>query len=73
MRISVTVKINSKKEIVEPISQNEYLVRVNAMPIEGQANTRVIELLAQYFNCAKSKIILISGKKSKKKLFEIQK
>lgn len=73
MRITVLVKPNSKKEAVEKISENEYVVRVNAIPADGKANARVIELLAQYFNCAKSKILMVVGSKSKKKIFDIQK
>lgn len=71
MKISVQVKPNSKKESVELQADGSYVVRVNAPPIEGKANDRVIELLAKFFKTAKSSIILVGGTKSKKKVFSI--
>lgn len=69
MKIRVVVKPNSKKEAVEQLPDGTYLVRVNAPPTEGKANKRVIELLAKHFGCAKSKITLLSGHKSKTKRY----
>ena len=70
MKISVSVKPNSKNESVEE-SEGVYLVRVNAPPTEGRANARVIELLALHLKKSKSSIRLLKGLKSKKKIFEI--
>lgn len=71
MRISVSVKPNSRKESVEELPDGSYLVRVNAPPTEGRANERVIELLAEHFKRPKSAIELRSGHKGKKKTFNI--
>ncbi len=71
MKISVSVKPNSKKEMVEKQEDGTYLVRVNAVPEDGKANKRVIELLAEHFNCAKSNIRLVAGSKAKKKIFQV--
>lgn len=71
MKITVQVKPNSRKEGVEDLPDGSYLVRVNAPPVEGKANERVIELLAEKFGIRKSAFTLRSGPKSKKKVFEI--
>lgn len=71
LKVSVTVKPNSKKESVTINPDGSLVVRVNAPPVDGAANERVIELLAEHFNRAKSKIELISGHQSKHKRFEI--
>lgn len=71
MKISVSVKPNSRVEKVEQAEDGHYLVRVNAPPTEGKANERVIELLSEYFKVPKSRIELASGGKSKKKVFKI--
>ena len=71
MKISVQVKPNSKKEIVEKLEDGSYLVRVNAPPVDGKANEKVIELLAKFFKIRKSAIELISGHRGKKKIFQI--
>ncbi|MGZ3690029.1 MAG: DUF167 domain-containing protein [Pseudobdellovibrio sp.] len=71
MKITVSVKPNSKMDKVEKINDTEYLVRVHAPPVDGKANERLIELLSKYFKRPKSCIELLSGTKSKKKIFEI--
>lgn len=71
MRIKVNVKPNAKKELVEQIDDTTFTVKVNRPPADGEANARVIELLAEHFNCAKSKIAIVAGFKSKNKVVEV--
>ena len=73
MRITVAVKPNSKKELVQEQEDGSFIVRVNALPVDGKANARVIELLAKYFDVSKSSIQLVSGPQSKKKIFSVDK
>ncbi|MGH1468362.1 MAG: DUF167 domain-containing protein [Bdellovibrionales bacterium] len=71
MKISIFVKPRSKKEAVEEQPDGTFVVRVNALPTNGQANKRAVELLAKHFNTPKSTVQLSSGGKSKHKIFEI--
>lgn len=71
MKVTVTVKPNSKKEGVEPQADGSLIVRVNTPPIDGKANKRVVELLCEHFQKPKSLIELVSGHKGKKKIFQI--
>lgn len=71
MKINVVVKTKSKKELVEKLPDGSFLVRVHAIPEDGQANKRVIELLADFLDRPKTSINLVSGHKSKKKIFEL--
>lgn len=71
MKISVSVKTNSKIESVEKQNDGSYVVRVNAPPVEGKANERIRELLAKHFDLPKSSIEIVSGLKGKKKVFKI--
>lgn len=71
MKISVTAKTKSKMEGVELLQDNTYIVRVNVPPIEGRANKRIIELLSEFLKVPKSQIELVSGVKSKHKIFKI--
>lgn len=72
MKVSVAVKPNSKKESVTQNEDGSLTVRVNAPPIDGKANQRVIELLAEHFNKPKFKIELVHGSAGKKKVFKIE-
>lgn len=71
MKISVIVHPNAKRERIEKDLLDTLHVYVNQPPLEGKANRASTEALANYFNTSKSKVNLISGAKSKYKIFEI--
>ncbi len=85
MKIVVKSKPNSREEKVQRVSQPalgfeqdtpdlvEYIVAVKELPIHGQANDAIVRALASYFKVPKSLIKLVSGKTSKRKVFEIDK
>jgi uncharacterized protein len=72
MKISVSVKPNSRVESVTQLEDGSYLVRANAPPVDGQANERVVELLSKHLKKPKSSFELVSGLRGKKKIFEIR-
>ena len=71
MKIAVNVVPNAKQADVLEESENNFRVKVDAPPKEGKANKRLIEILAQYFDVAKSKIKIVKGEKSRQKIVEI--
>ena len=72
MKISVKVNANEKRNSVEKTGENSYRLRVSAPAIEGKANDAVIELLSEYFDIPKSRIIILKGRASKNKIVVIQ-
>ena len=85
MKIIVKAKTKAKNTEVKRVGQPAivfdaeknkpetvtYKVSVKEAPIDGKANEAIIKALAEYFDTAKSNIILISGQTSKQKVFEI--
>ena len=71
MKISIIVHPNSKRPRVEKDLLETLHVYVNQPPLEGKANRAVIEALAEYFKIKRNCVRLLSGEKSKNKLFEI--
>lgn len=71
MKISVIVHPNSKKERIEEDLLGALHIWVNQPPLEGRANQATIAALAEYFEISKNKVHLISGAKSRYKVFEI--
>ena len=71
MKVSVTVKPNSKTEEVVS-SMDGLIVRVKEPPKEGKANRAVIALLAGFYNVPRSNISIVSGQGTRKKVVEIQ-
>ncbi len=72
MKISVNDKPQSKTESIVLNDDGSLTIKLRSLPIEGKANIQLIEMLSTYFKKPKSKIELLKGHKSKKKVFEIK-
>lgn len=68
MKLEIKVRPNSKQE---KIQGPPYEVWVKEKPEKGRANMKVLELLSKHFSVSKSKVRIVRGKKSNKKLIEI--
>ena len=69
MRIIVDVKPKSKKELVDQVSEDHFLVYTHAPASKGKANVAVIKLLKKHFD---KQVSLISGHTSSRKLFMVE-
>jgi len=70
-KISVKVVPNKKTEKVEELSDGTFKVWVKAKPIEGEANKRLIYVLAKHFDVSKSEITIVVGDTSRNKIVEV--
>ena len=61
---------SSKNEIVVQ-SDGVYKICITAPPVDGEANKKIIELLSDYFDVAKSKIVIVRGESSRNKVVEV--
>lgn len=64
---------NAKNDAVELTAPNVLRVRINAKPINGEANRRLIEILADYFDVPKSYIEIKAGNTFKQKIVLVTK
>ena len=71
MKITIKVKTNAKRDVVEQDAGETLRVLVKAPPQEGRANEAVILALAEHFKIPKSHIAIVSGFKSKTKIVRI--
>jgi uncharacterized protein YggU (UPF0235/DUF167 family) len=71
MQIAIIAHPNSKKPRIEEDLFKTVHVYVSEPPLKGKANNAVRVALADYFKVKKSAVMLMSGKKSKNKIFEI--
>ncbi|MCX6133718.1 MAG: DUF167 domain-containing protein [Ignavibacteriales bacterium] len=72
MKITVQVKPNARKDEVALREDGVYVVKVSVPPIEGRANERLIEILADYFKKPKRSIGILVGTRGKHKIVEIK-
>ncbi|MDD3498285.1 MAG: DUF167 domain-containing protein [Candidatus Moranbacteria bacterium] len=71
MRIYVKVIPRSSRNEVKEIGENEYRVKVTAPPVDGEANSMLIKVLAKYFNVPKSSLNIVGGRSAKIKIIDI--
>ena len=71
MIYEVTVKPNSKKGPLIMADGNQLTVYLREKPVDGEANTAFIKLLAKHFNVAKTQITIKTGHTGRKKLISI--
>lgn len=72
MFLTVKMIANSKKPEIIKLAENSYKIRVDATATEGNANSRLIEVLSDYFNIPKSSIKIVKGFKSRSKIVKIR-
>lgn len=61
---------SSLNKIVET-APNELKIKITSAPVHGEANKKLLSLLAEHFGVPKSKIKIASGLASKNKIVEI--
>lgn len=69
MRITVDVKPKARKDNVEEISTNHYLVHTRAPASKGKANVAVTKLLKKHLG---KQVSIVSGHTSSRKVFLVE-
>jgi len=71
MKISVRVRPNARKLMMERLEDGTYRANLTASPIEGKANAQLIEVVAEFFGRPKRAVTIVRGERSKSKVVEI--
>jgi uncharacterized protein YggU (UPF0235/DUF167 family) len=71
MYIKVNVFTGAKKEIFEQKSNNHFKISVKEKAERNEANTRVLELVAEHFKVSKNKVKIVNGHHHPSKLLSI--
>lgn len=72
MKISVSVKPNSRASSIEKMDDGTFIVHLKSAPIDGKANGELICILSRYFRVPQNAIEIKRGGAGKKKFVEIQ-
>ncbi len=71
MLIRVYVTPNAKQARVVKVSEDYFEVWVDERAVAGRANKRLLEILAEHFKVAKSRISILRGTKSRDKTLQV--
>lgn len=72
MIIRVRVQPRAKRNALGAQIENEWKLYVTAPALEGKANQACVEFLARELGIARSRVKLLSGEKSRHKVFELE-
>jgi len=71
MLIRVYVTPNAGEASVLKVSEDFLEVRVDDRAVDGRANKRLLEILAEHFKIPKSRISIVRGTKSRNKFVQV--
>ncbi len=71
MIISIKAKVHARENAVERIDDTSLIVHTTEAPEKGKANQAIIKLVAEYLEIPASRMRIIRGLASTKKLIEI--
>lgn len=69
--LSVRVVPRSSKEGVAGLEGSVVRIRLNAPPVEGQANDALVRFLAKALGVPKRRIVLVTGEKGRNKIVRV--
>ncbi len=72
VRINVYVQPRASKTAIAGMHDGCIKVRLAAPPVDGAANAALIEFIAERLGIAKSRVRLVSGASSRRKVLEIE-
>lgn len=67
--IKIYVQPNASRTQFVGVHGEAIKLKINEPPVEGAANKGCLKFLSKFFSISKSKIVLISGEKSRNKEF----
>lgn len=70
--INIHLQPRASKNEIAGIHGDSIKLRLTSPPVEGAANSHVIEFLAKKLGIQKSKITIVSGEKSRHKTLKIE-
>ncbi len=62
----------SSRNALERDAAGGYRLRLTAPPVEGEANRAAARMLAEHFGVAMSRVTLLTGQRSRRKVFAIE-
>ena len=71
MKYDVRVRTNARKDEIRKSGESSFDISVTAPPVDGKANEKVIELIAELLGTRKSRVAIVRGLTSKRKVVEV--
>jgi uncharacterized protein (TIGR00251 family) len=70
--LDIRVIPRAGKSTIAGVRDGALLIRLAAAPVEGEANSALIDLLSRTFDLPKRNVVLVSGSKSRTKRVKVR-
>lgn len=70
--LQVKVKPNAQSSSLHQGPDGVWLAQLKSPPVDGKANTELIRLVAEHFQCRKSDVLIKAGASGRNKLVKIE-
>jgi len=71
LRLAVKVKPRSSPQGIMGVHDDQLVVRITAPAVDGKANSALVAFFAKLLGIKKTKVLLVSGEKSRTKVLEL--
>jgi len=71
VQLTPWAKVEKCEKIIDIFGEEIYKIKINAKPIDWEANKSLVDFLSKYFNIAKSNIKIVQWFTSRNKLIEL--
>lgn len=71
-RISIYVQPRASKTVIAGLHDGCVKIRLAAPPVDGAANAALVEFIAERLNVAKSRVRIVTGSSSRRKVVEVE-
>lgn len=71
-RINIYVQPRASKTVVAGMHDGCVKIRLAAPPVDGAANVALVEFVAEQLGVAKSRVRIVSGTTSRRKVIEVE-
>jgi uncharacterized protein len=69
--LRVKVKPGSRSSILTQVADGSWVAQLKAPPVDGRANSELVELVAAHFKCRRVAVAIKSGATSRMKLVSV--
>ncbi len=70
--LDIKVITNAKKNEVVGKRDGKLVIKLNALPIQGRANKKLVDFLAEFFDVRKSDVTILKGAAAHTKRVEVR-
>lgn len=71
MKLTIDARAGAKRKGVTELAPGHFRVAVHEPPVDGKANSAIVRALGKHLGLAPSRLVIISGATTRRKIVEV--